>query len=87
MKCEDSLSGDPLELIPTTNQVVSEPFLKEMMLALCYIHHSFTEALYKNITTIDDLETRVNHVENKMWVSFYQPTMDWLMHKINLKKK
>lgn len=58
---------DMLDSLPTVNQAASEPFIKEMMLALrSSIQQSFTEALNRQMTVIDDLGERVDHVENKM---------------------
>lgn len=51
-----------LETFPTTNQAVSESFLKEMMLEL----KRDDAALNKQMSAIDGLVERVNHVENKM---------------------
>lgn len=56
-----------LDAFPTSNQAVSESFLKEMMLALrSSIQQSFTSVLKKQMSVIDDLGDRVNHVEQKM---------------------
>lgn len=58
---------DTLESFPTSNQAVSESFLKEMMLALrSSIQQSFTSVLNKQMSVIDDLGDRINHVEQKM---------------------
>lgn len=58
---------DVLNAFPTSNQAVSESFLKEMMLALrSSIQQSFTSVLNKQMSVIDDLGDRVNHVEQKM---------------------
>lgn len=63
----ETLSEDVLDTFPTTNQAVSELFLKEMMLVLhSSIQQSFTEALNRQMSVIDDLGERVNHVEVKM---------------------
>lgn len=60
-------SEDLLDNLPTTNQAASEPFIKEMMLALrSSLQQSFTEALNRQMTVIDGLGERVAHVENKM---------------------
>lgn len=60
-------SSDVLDQFPTTNQAVSESFLKEMMLALrSSIQQSFTDALNQQISALDNLAERVNHVEDKM---------------------
>lgn len=56
-----------LDCFPTSNQAVSKQFLKEMMLALrSAIQQSFTEALNKQTSLLDDMGERVNHVQNKM---------------------
>lgn len=62
-----SPSEDILDTFPTSNQAVSESFLKEMMLALrSSIQHSFTSVLNQQMTVIDELGNRVHHVEQKM---------------------
>lgn len=58
---------DTLDNLPTVNQAASEPFIKEMMLALrSSLQQSFTEALNRQMTVIDGLGERVAHVETKM---------------------
>lgn len=60
-------SEDLLDAFPTSNQAVSEAFLKEMMLALrSSIQHSFTTALSQQMSVINDLGNRIHHVEQKM---------------------
>lgn len=66
---EESPSSDLLDTFPATNQVASESFLKEMMIALrASIQQSFTSALNNQIAAnqIDDPGEKVDHVENKM---------------------
>lgn len=58
---------DELGMIPTTDQAVSQSFLKDMMLALrLSIHKSLTTTLSSQKAAIDNLDDKVDHVENKM---------------------
>lgn len=66
-KSDTRHASDLLDTFPTSNQAVSESFLKEMMLALrSSIQQSFTEALNQQTSALDDLGERVSHVEDKM---------------------
>lgn len=64
-------TSDILETFQNTNQAVYETFLKEMMIVLrssrsSGIQLSLTAAFNKQMSVIDDLGERVNHVEQKM---------------------
>lgn len=69
---------DELGMFPTTEQMVSQNFLKDMMLALrSSIHQSLTMALTSQKADIDDLGERVDRVENKMaeFSEAHKPTL------------
>lgn len=58
---------DELGMFPTTDQAVSQTFLKDMMLALrASIHQSLTTTLSSQKAIIDEIGGRVDHVETKM---------------------
>lgn len=60
-------TDDMLDTFPTSNQVVSDSVLKEMMLALrTSIQTSFASALNSQSASIDGLGNRVDHIEHKM---------------------
>lgn len=62
-----SPATDLLGTFPTTDQTVSQSFLKEIMLALwSSIQHRFTSTLNVHKVAIDDLGDRLDHTETKM---------------------
>lgn len=66
-EAKDTSLGNLLGAFPTTDQTVSQTFLKDMMLSLrSSIQQSFTSALNSQKSIIDDLDERVDHVESKM---------------------
>lgn len=64
---EDAPPNDLLSSFPTTDQMVSQAFLKDMMLALrASIQNSLASTLHSHKALIDDLGERVDHTETKM---------------------